>query len=108
MRAAIDRLGDHGYAVAAGEPTAGAGTRSTAVVRTEDGVAVELTVEVTTAGALLLHAGAYTERADSTLAALRGAAMSRSSLRRDQPGEDPVAFRPQISSRDCCELSLRL
>ena|SRR5579862_4745413 len=71
VQAAISRLGDHGYSVEPGPSSAGAGNLSMAVVRTEDGAAVELTVEITTNGDILLHAGEYTERADGTLAAIR-------------------------------------
>lgn len=70
VQAAIDCLADHGYTVTAGQ-AASAETLAAAVVRTEDGVAVELSVEVTTGGDVLMHAGEYTERADSPLAAVR-------------------------------------
>jgi hypothetical protein len=72
VQAAIDRLTGHGYTAASGSPSPIADTLSTAaIVRTESGVAVELTVEVTTDGDVLLHAGEYTERVTSTLAATR-------------------------------------
>jgi hypothetical protein len=71
VQAAISRLDDYGYTVLAGPSGAGTEALAMAVVRTESGIAVELTVEMTTDGHVLLHAGEHTERADGTLAAVR-------------------------------------
>jgi hypothetical protein len=69
VQAAVNRLNDYGYRIRPSKDVTE--TLSTAVVHTESGVAVDLTVEITTDGDVLMHAGDYTERADGTLAAVR-------------------------------------
>jgi len=69
VRAARDRLAAHGYQVATAAPAEPAGLTS-ALMATGAGMAVDLTVEVTRDGDVLLHAGDYTERADGTLGAV--------------------------------------
>lgn len=72
VQAAIDRLSEYGFSWDGEQPTAGASeSLAAALIRTENGVAVELTVELTTDGDVVLHAGDYTQLADGTLAAVR-------------------------------------
>jgi hypothetical protein len=69
VQAARDRLAANGYRLVAGAPTKPAGL-SNALLSTDDGMAVDLTVEVTRDGDVLLHAGEYTKRAEGTLGAV--------------------------------------
>lgn len=69
VEAARQRLADAGYVV--GEEPSAPGGLSGAIVRTEDGVAVELVTEITAEGTVRLHAGDRTETATGTLAAVR-------------------------------------
>jgi len=70
VRAARDRLATHDYQVATGQPAKPAGLAN-ALMATDAGMAVDLTVEVTREGDVLLHAGDYTERADGALGAVQ-------------------------------------
>ena len=70
VRAAVARLAEHGYTVDGLEPGPG-GLAGEAVVETGDGFAVELTVEITRGGVVLLHAGELIESVDGTLGAVR-------------------------------------
>lgn len=70
VRAAVERLAVHGHTVA-GEHRGPGGLASEAVVKTADGFAIEMTVEVTRGGKVVLHAGELTEPVDNTLGAVR-------------------------------------
>jgi hypothetical protein len=69
VQAACARLAEHGYEVGVDDDQPPEGITN-ALVPTEEGTAVELTVEVTAEG-VFLHAGEYTERAAGTLDAVR-------------------------------------
>lgn len=72
VEAALQRLEEHGL-LTAGQPSAPAtprGLNAEAVVATADGFAVELTVEVTREGAVILHAGSHTETVRGSLQAV--------------------------------------
>jgi hypothetical protein len=70
IQAAVDRLAEYGYSTG-GQPSAsGTDSLASALVRTEDGVAVELVVELTADGDVFLHTDDRTVRADGTLAAV--------------------------------------
>jgi hypothetical protein len=70
VQAARDRLAAHGYQVAPGKPQKPA-SLTNALMATDAGMAVDLTVEVTRDGDVLLHAGEHTERAEGTLGAVQ-------------------------------------
>lgn len=66
IEAARERLEAHGFEVSPGQEPAPKGLQG-ALMATGNGMAVELTVEVTGEGDVLLHASEHTELADSTL-----------------------------------------
>jgi hypothetical protein len=67
--AAVERLAEHG-SVVQGATQSPDSLATAAVAETPGGFAVELTVEVTRDGAVLLHADGYTATADGTLSAV--------------------------------------
>jgi hypothetical protein len=72
VRAAIERLAEHDYEVDdSSEPARVGNLAAEAVVETEDGFAVELTVEVTRQGYVRLRAGEVSQPVEGTLGAVR-------------------------------------
>lgn len=73
VEAAVERLVDHDFLTPTQQPAPASprGLSAEAVVATADGFAVELTVEITRAGAVVIHAGTHTETVQGTLEAVR-------------------------------------